>query len=337
MTGFRSTMVKFVVFTLISLLLFLMLYNTMTNVVDGDTRTWKARFTSVSGLRDGDDVRVAGVKVGRVEEVKVIDNDEAEVTFILQKEQKIYDSTRLALRYQNLLGQRYLSLTAGARRTKEMSPDGEIPKSMTNPGFDLTALLNGFEPLFNVLQPDQVNKMASNIIAVLQGEGGTVESLLQQTADAADYLASRDAVFTQVLQNLTPVLENLSQQSGNFDATVDQLGALMSGLASQRATFAGSIDNIGALVESTSGLLDDIRPGLKYDVSRLRTTAAILAHNRARLGKALDGLPEIFGGLARATSYYSTLNIYFCNLGFVVGGQTVFLGGSSGPYSEVCR
>jgi virulence factor Mce-like protein len=337
MTGFRSTMIKFVVFTLISLLLFLMLYNTMTNVVDGDTRTWKARFTSVSGLRDGDDVRVAGVKVGRVEGVKVIDNDEAEVTFILQKEQKIYDSTRLALRYQNLLGQRYLSLTAGANRAMEMSPGDEIPKSMTNPGFDLTALLNGFEPLFNVLQPDQVNKMASNIIAVLQGEGGTVESLLQQTADAADYLASRDAVFTQVLQNLTPVLENLSEQSGNFDATVDQLGALMSGLASQRATFAGSIDNIGALVESTSGLLDDIRPGLKYDVSRLRTTAAILAQNRARLGKALDGLPEIFGGLARATSYYSTLNIYFCNLGFVVGGQTVFLGGSSGPYSEVCR
>jgi phospholipid/cholesterol/gamma-HCH transport system substrate-binding protein len=337
MTGFRSTMIKFVVFTLISLLLFLMLYNTMTNVVDGDTRTWKARFTSVSGLRDGDDVRVAGVKVGRVEGVKVIDNDEAEVTFILQKEQKIYDSTRLALRYQNLLGQRYLSLTAGANRAKEMSPGDEIPKSMTNPGFDLTALLNGFEPLFNVLQPDQVNKMALNIIAVLQGEGGTVESLLQQTADAADYLASRDAVFTQVLQNLTPVLENLSEQSGNFDATVDQLGALMSGLASQRATFAGSIDNIGALVESTSGLLDDIRPGLKYDVSRLRTTAAILAQNRARLGKALDGLPEIFGGLARASSYYSTLNIYFCNLGFVVGGETVFLGGGSGPYSEVCR
>lgn len=330
-------MVKFLIFTMISLLLFLMLYNTMTNVVDGDTRTWKARFTSVSGLRDGDDVRVAGVKVGRVEEVKVIDNDEAEVTFILQEEQKIYGSTRLALRYQNLLGQRYLSLTAGANRDKELSPDDEIPKAMTNPGFDLTALLNGFEPLFNVLQPDQVNKMASNIIAVLQGEGGTIESLLQQTAKAADYLASRDAVFTQVLQNLTPVLENLSDQSGNFDATVDQLGALMSGLASQRATFAGSIDNLGALVESTAGLLDDIRPGLKYDVSRLRSTALVLARNRARLGNAVDGLPEIFGGLARATSNYSSLGTYFCNLGFVVRGRTVFFGGPGGPYSEVCR
>jgi phospholipid/cholesterol/gamma-HCH transport system substrate-binding protein len=330
-------MIKFVIFSLISLVLFVMLYNTMTNVVDGDTRTWKARFTSVSGLRDGDDVRVAGVKVGRVEGVKVIDNDEAEVTFILQKEQKIYDSTRLALRYQNLLGQRYLSLTAGASRTKELSPSTEIPKAMTNPGFDLTALLNGFEPLFNVLQPDQVNRMASNIIAVLQGEGGTVESLLKQTADAADYLSSRDAVFTQVLQNLTPVLENLSDQSGNFDATVDQLRKLMTGLAGQRKVFAGSIDHLGQLLESTSGLLDDIRPSVKYDVSRLRSTAAVLAANRARFGKSVDALPDVFGALARATSYYSTLNLYFCNLGIEVGGRMIWLGGSGGPYSEVCR
>jgi len=314
-----------------------MLYNTMTNVVDGDTRTWKARFTSVSGLRDGDDVRVAGVKVGRVEEVKVIDNDEAQVTFILQKDQKVYDSTRLALRYQNLLGQRYLSLTAGADRAEELSPGNEIPKAMTSPGFDLTALLNGFEPLFNVLEPDQVNKMASNIIAVLQGEGGTVESLLKQTGDAAEYLSSRDQVFTQVLQNLTPVLENLSDQSGNFDSTVDQLAELMSGLARQRKVFAGSIDHIGQLVESTAGLLDDIRPGLKYDVAQLRITASVLAKNRVRLGNALDGLPEIFGGLARATSYYSTLNIYFCNLGFEVLGRMVWLGSDGGPYSEVCR
>jgi phospholipid/cholesterol/gamma-HCH transport system substrate-binding protein len=208
---------------------------------------------------------------------------------------------------------------------------------MTSPGFDLTALLNGFEPLFNVLQPDQVNKMASNIIAVLQGEGGTVESLLKQTGDAAEYLASRDQVFTQVLQNLTPVLENLSDQSGNFDSTVDQLAELMAGLARQRKVFAGSIDHLGQLMESTSGLLDDIRPDLKYDVSQLRTTAAVLAANGARFGRAVDALPEIFGGLARATSNYSALGTYFCNLGFVVGGQTIFLGGSGGPYSEVCR
>lgn len=337
MKGFRKTLIKFTIFAIISVVMFVMLYNTMTNVVDGDTNTWKARFTSTSGLRAGDDVRVAGVKVGRVETVKVVDNDEAEVTFLLQEEQKIYDSTRLALRYQNLLGQRYLSLTAGPKRGTELKSGKTLPKTMTDPGFDLTALLNGFKPLFDTIDPGDVNKLASNIIAVLQGEGGTVEQLLQQTTEAAEFLSGRDATFTQVLQNLTPVLENLEEQNSNIDSTVKQLTALMQGLSKERATFASSIDNLGELVSTTSGLLNDIRPGLKYDVQKLRETAAVLAQNRKLVGSAVDALPKIFGGLARAGSYYSALNVYVCNLGVVAAGQTVWIGGSGGPYSEVCQ
>jgi phospholipid/cholesterol/gamma-HCH transport system substrate-binding protein len=99
-------------------------------------------------------------------------NDQAQVTFDLQDEQKIYKSTRLALRYQNLLGQRYLSLTAGAQRgARAVARTNEIGAGMTDPGFDLTALLNGFKPLFETIDPGEVNKFANNIIAVLQGQG----------------------------------------------------------------------------------------------------------------------------------------------------------------------
>jgi virulence factor Mce-like protein len=337
MTGFRSTMIKVVIFTLLCLLMFLMLYNTMNNVVEGERQTWKARFTSVSGLRPGDDVRVAGVKVGRVESVEVKDNDQAQVTFQLQDEQKIYPSTRLKLRYQNLLGQRYLSLTAGADRGTPLSPDKELGVGMTDPGFDLTALLNGFKPIFDTLQPGEINKFAENIIAVLQGQGPSVESLLKQTADTAKFLSDRDQVFTQVLDNLTPVLENLASKSGEFDATVQQLTQLMSGLSKERATFASSIDTLGGLVGTTSDLVKEIRPEVKYDVHQLRITAGILAKNRVRVGNAVDALPVIFGGLARAGSYYSALNIYFCNFAVDAGLGPIWIGGSGGPYSEVCR
>jgi virulence factor Mce-like protein len=337
MTGFRSTMIKVVTFSLICLLLFVMLYNTMTNVVEGDRQTWKARFTSVSGLRPGDDVRVAGVKVGRVESVEIKDNDQAQVVFQLQDEQKIYKSTRLALRYQNLLGQRYLSLTAGADRGTALNPDQELGTGMTDPGFDLTALLNGFKPLFDTLQPGEINKFAENIIAVLQGQGPSVESLLKQTADTAKFLADRDHVFTQVLDNLTPVLQNLASKSGEFDATVQQLTQLMSGLSKERQTFASSIDTLGGLVGTTSDLLQEIRPSVKYDVHQLRITANILAKNRGRIGKSVDALPVVFGGLARAGSYYSALNIYFCNFGLDAGLGPIWIGSAGGPYSEVCR
>jgi virulence factor Mce-like protein len=344
MTGFRSTMIKVTIFALICLLFFVMLFNTMSNVVEGDRNTWKARFTSASGLRPGDDVRVAGVKVGRVESVEVISNDEAQVTFQLVSEQKVYDSTRLALRYQNLLGQRYLSLTAGANRGSELSPDTELGTGMTDPGFDLTALLNGFQPLFDTLQPGEVNKFAENLVAVLQGQGPAVESLLKSTTSTAKFLSERDKAFTEVLDNLTPVLQNLAAHSDDLDATVQQLTALMSGLSKNRETFAQSIDTLGGLVGSTSQLLEEIRPALRTDVKELKTTTRILAENRERLGKDLDGLPDLLGSLAHLTSYYSALNQYLCNMGIMMHapdgralGPANWIGGEAGPYSDACQ
>lgn len=337
MTGFRQTMIKVLIFTAICLLLFVMLYNTMNNVVEGDRNTWKARFTSASGLRPGDDVRVAGVKVGRVQSVEVVENDQAQVVFQLVSDQKIYDSTRIALRYQNLLGQRYLALSAGADRGKAFSPSQEIGTAMTDPGFDLTALLNGFKPLFETLQPGEINRFAENIVAVLQGQGPSVESLLQQTAETAKFLADRDQVFNQILDNLTPVLQNLAEQSGEFDATVAQLTELMAGLSKERETIGSSIDTLGGLVGTTSDLLREIRPSVKYDVQQLQITAHTLATERGRIGRSVDALPTVFGALARAGSYYSALNIYFCNFGINAGLGTIWIGGSGGPYSEVCR
>jgi phospholipid/cholesterol/gamma-HCH transport system substrate-binding protein len=336
-TGLRSTLVKFTAFATAAVLLFAMLYATMTNSVDGETREWTARFSVVSGLREGDDVRVAGVKVGRVEEIEVVDNDQARVRFRLREDQKVYQATRLTLRYQNLLGQRYLALTAGQDRGAELSPEQEIPASRTSPGFDLTALLNGFEPLFDAMEPGEVNRFAGNILAVLQGEGGTVETLLQQTADVTGLLADKDAVFAQVLANLTPVLRNLSEESSRFDSTVVQLRALMTGLAEQRTTFASSIDNLGRLVETTSSLLDEVRPDLRRDVHSLRQVAGTLARERARLGRTVDQLPVLLSAFARAFSYGGMMNVYLCNLGFEAAGATAWVPSSGGPYSEACR
>ena len=340
MTGFRSTMIKVVIFALICIIFFVMLYNTMSNVVEEEHQTWRANFTSASGLRPGDDVRVAGVKVGRVEKVEVTPDNQAEVTFDLVSSQKIYQSTRLALRYQNLLGQRYLSLTAGADRGAELSPSKVIGAGMTNPGFDLTALLNGFKPLFETIDPAEVNKFANNIVAVLQGQGPAVESLLQSTTSTAKFLSERDRAFTQVLNNLTPVLKNLAAHSDDLDATVQQLTELMSGLAKERETFGTSIDTLGGLFGTTSQLVKEIRPSVRADVKALRTTTGILVKNRDRVVKGVGALGSVTGSLAQVGSYYSALNIYFCNFGIIADGvssQPIWVGSGGGPYSEVCK
>lgn len=339
MKGMRTTAAKFGVFALVSVLLFVLLFNTMRNSVAGGSHEYSATFTSVSGLRQGDDVRVAGVKVGRVERIVAVGEDpvRAKVTFTLRADQELRDTTRVVVRYQNLLGQRYLALVAGRDGGSMVEPGGEIPLANTDPGFELTELLNGFEPLFAVIEPGEINELAGNLIAVLQGESGTVENLLAQTAEVTRFLHDRDAVFTQVLDNLTPVLENLAARNADIDTTVVELRDLMTGLAAQRKSIGRSVDGIAAMVGTTKKLLEDTREPFTKDVNRLRRVSGVLAEERAKLAETLSVLPIGVEAFARSQSYGAKLNVYVCNLAVEVAGLKAHVGPTGGPYSEVCR
>ncbi len=335
----RRTTVSFTIFAVIAAVLMVLLFRVMSNSPGSEVSHWSARFESVSGLRQGDDVRLAGVKIGRVDAIEVVDG-EARVRFTARADVPLHEGTRLTLRYQNLLGQRYLALTAPADeadRGARLDAGAELPISNTDPGFDLTALLNGFKPLFDVLEPAEVNALAENLVAVLQGESGTVESLLRHTAEATSFLADRDEVFTRVLENLTPVLRNLESRSDDVDATLVAFRELMTGLAEDRDSIGGSVDSLAQLVDSTSELLGELRPGLKRDVTALRDTSELLVTEAARVSAAVRHLPPLLEAFARTMSYGAFLNVYLCNLGVEAGGQRIWVPGPDGPYSEVCR
>lgn len=333
----RSNLIKFGVFAAISAAMLLVLYNSMSNQVAGGTRPMKAEFTNVSGLRPGDDVRAAGVSVGRVQKVEVKADGRAAVDFILRKDQEIYDNTTMVVRYQNLLGQRYLALVPGSGRSRPLAADSVVPVSRTSPGFDLTALLNGFEPLFETLEPAQINKLSASIVAVLQGEGGTVQDLLDETASLSTKLANNDEVFGRVIDNLTPVLENMAAHGNDFDSTVDQLDALTSALAKERTTIGDSLAGLSELSSATSELVTKARPDLARDLRTLSGLSGILVDNSKTVGDVLDNLPLATDAFSRPMSHGSWLNIYLCNVAVGLAGVEVNLGGKAGPYSEVCR
>ena len=332
--GLKAILVKFTLFTLVSAFLLLLLVNTMVNGLPGDSRDFNAKFTDVSGLRVGDDVKVAGVRVGRVTAIEV-DGAGAEVGFELSEDQQMLETTKLVMRYQNLLGQRYLALVQNGARGSELKGGTTIPVSKTDPGFDLTALLNGFRPLFEILQPADVNKLATSMVKVLQGEGGTVESLLQETSQLTNFLADRDQVIGDVLDNLTPVLDNLAGQGDELRTTVQELKALMTGLARDRKSIGSSIEGVSRLVGTTSEFLNDVRAPAVGSIKRLRSVARVMSASREQLSTALRSFGVTFEGLGRSASYESALNVYLCSILFGVGGLDA--GGGNGPYSQVCR
>lgn len=337
MTGLKSIIVKFSAFALAAVLLGMLLLNTMLNGVNGDTRELKAQFTDVAGLRIGDDVRVAGVRVGRVTAIEITDRG-ADVTMAVRSKQPVLETTKVVTRYQDLLGQRYLALVQEGRRGTEMRPGATIPIARTSPGFDLTELLNGFRPLFETLKPEDVNTLATSLVKVLQGEGGTVETLLAQTSSLTNRVADRDEVFDRVLTNLTPVLQNMDGQGTELRATVRELRALMTGLARDRQSIGSSIDGMSQLIRDTSNLLRDAREPSAAAVDRFREVMKLFADNRDPFMESLKSFERGLGALGRTGSYANSLNIYLCSVVLAVGDVKLNLNGTpDGPFSEVCR
>lgn len=334
--GFRSIVIKFVAFAVVSVLLGILLVNTMLNGLPGGSSSYKAQFADVAGLRVGDDMRVAGVRVGRVQGIEINDGG-AEVSFDLVKDQPILDTTKIVMRYQNLLGQRYLALVQTGEKGAVLAKGATIPLARTSPGFDLTELLNGFRPLFEALRPDDVNQLASSLVKVLQGEGGTVESLLKQTGTLTNFLADRDQVVGEVLNNLTPVLVNMAGQGTELRSTVVELKALMTGLAEDRDSIGDSIDGMSQLIGSTSGLLKDIKVPTVAAVSNFRDVMTLFLDNKQGFVDAIGSFGTTLAALGRASSYESAVNIYLCSVIVKIGPLSQNLNGTAGPWSEVCR
>ncbi len=118
------------------------------------------------------------------------------MTFRVQSDVPLTTASRAEIRFLNLVGDRYLALEEGADADAEPLESGAtLPISQTKPALDLTTLFNGFQPLFQALNPQQVNDLSMNLVQVLQGEGGTVQGLLQKTASLTNTLADRDELI----------------------------------------------------------------------------------------------------------------------------------------------
>ncbi len=206
MKASRSTVLaasKLAIFTAVSLLVTGTLVAIMGRFGNGPTEEYSAIFTNASLLQEGDDVRVAGVVLGKVEKVERYQDDDAKVTFSVAKDLPLTTQTQVEIRYLNLVGDRYLTVLQGKPGAPTMKPGSTIGRDRTTPALNLTALYNGFAPLFSALEPQDVNELSLNLIKVLQGEGGTIEGLLQHTASLTSALADRDQLIGQVITTST--------------------------------------------------------------------------------------------------------------------------------------
>lgn len=311
---------KLAVFVAVTFLATALLGITIANTGFSPTTEYKARFSDATAVNEGDDVRIAGVKVGYVDSVRIADLRQAEVTFRMFGKRKLPASVSAAIKYRNLAGQRYVAIEQRGGDPGKLLPEGAtIPLQRTTPALNLTVLFNGFKPLFQALSPKDVNKLSYEIIQVLQGEGGTVNSVLSHTASLTSTVASRDQVIGQVIDNLNRTLGTINDRSGKVSAMVVSMQRLVSGLAADGRPIGEAITGIGELTGATSGLLVEARPPLREDIEHLGTLAGNLDDNKALVQRFVQGLPGKLNTITRTASYGSWFNFYLCGVSGEVG------------------
>lgn len=312
--GVAAPLTKGIIFTMVTVLATAVLAITIANIGVGDTVDYRARFSSVTGLTAGDDVRIAGVRVGQVDDIAIVDRRVAEVTFSVQSSRDLPKSATAAIKYRNLVGRRYITLGRGAGPINEVLPKGgTIPLEHTQPPLDLTALFNGFKPLFRALSPKDVNNLSNEIVRVLQGEGGTVGSLVSHTASLTTTLAKKDKVIGQVIDNLNSVLDTVNSRGDALGDMITTLQRLVSGLSRDREPIGNAISAISHLTTSTAGLLQPARGPLKQDIVQLGKLSNNLARHTPTIEKFLHNLPVKMNAIGKTTSYGSWLNFYLCS------------------------
>jgi phospholipid/cholesterol/gamma-HCH transport system substrate-binding protein len=313
MRNVAGPLTKLIIFAVVTVLATTVLALTIANLNLAAAATYTARFADASSLNVGDDVRVAGVRVGQVESIGIANRRLAEVRFSLDADRKLPAAVTATIKYRNLVGQRYIALDQGAGDPRAMLPHGGvIPLSQTKPALDLTVLFNGFKPLFQALSPNDVNTLSFEIIQVLQGEGGTVDGLLAHTASLTSTLAAKDKVIGALIDNLNSVLGTVSSRDAQLSSLIVTLQQLVSGLAGDRAPIGDAISALSDLTNTTAGLVTDARPALKSDIAELGAVSKNLADNSDIVQGVLQRLPNKLTTITRTATYGSWFNFFLC-------------------------
>lgn len=311
---YRGPMIGLSLFMAVAITLTWLVYVTLRRDVAGDTVGYTAVISDVFGLREGDDVRMAGVRVGRVEKIE-LQGDVAKVSFVVQSDQQLLGTTVASVTYQNIVGQRYLGLSLGdIGEPQALPPGSEIPLERTDPSFDVGALLNGYEPLFSALNPTDADNLTKGVIESLQGDRASVVTLVDETARLTESFAGRDQQLGQVITDLNVVVNNLAQHNDSLDEVITQTRGVVSTFDARRPELVDSMGSITSVVRRLSTIADEVYPSLNELVVREPGFAQHLVSIEPQLAFTGANLPLLLKGFARITNEGAYANSYACDL-----------------------
>ena len=314
----RKQAIGLAIFLVVTMVMTWLVYATLQRQVTGDTTEYAAEFTDVFGLRDGDDVRMAGVRVGRVSKIELSGepgNNKARVDFALQNDQKIMANTEASILYQYIVGQRYLDLRLGKVGDSAPLPGGSvIPVERTVPSFDVGTVLNGYEPLFATIDPKAADQISQAAVQALSGDTTAWATLVDKSGKLTETIAGRDELLGEMITGMDRLFGTLANQNGNIDKTISSAQHMVVSLNARRPELVASMGSLSRVVSQLGAVTNEVNPALQALITREPGFAAHLVTIEPQLAFMGANLPKMLKGLARATQDGGYINVYTCDL-----------------------
>ncbi|TSD46090.1 MCE family protein [Rhodococcus sp. KBS0724] len=316
--------------------------NTLSVPVRGDTESYSFEFTDVEGLNPGNPVTLSGVRIGRVDSVAFADNgggtSKAIVDVEIESHYILASDVRATVRYGDMLGARYLALThndgASLGSVRTLEPGGTVPLTQTTPPINLTALMNGFKPLFAALQPEQVNSLTRSFIETFNGQGGAISALLDQIATMTSGLVDRQDVFAQLLTNMNTLLTSVDDRQPEMISLLDGLNVLSTSVVDQNDQLAALLDQGNRTVSSLAQLMTGSNGYFGTTIQQLENVTAGWIASTDEFNRLVANLPQFADAANRIGSYGSFINLYLCNFTLKAGDVEANIFGAT--HSPVC-
>lgn len=337
----RRTLINVAVFTMAMVLVAAGLIVVFGQFRFASSNQYHATFAEASRLKTGQDVRIAGVPVGSVSAVTLNPDNTVDVAFDVDKRYQLYTSTRAVVRYENLVGDRYMEITSGPGELKKLPAGSTISRDNTQPALDLDALLGGLRPVLKGLDGAKVNEVSNAVIELLQGQGGAVQNLLSSTSAFSQNLAARDELIGEVITNLNTVLGTIDEKGDQFNASVDELQKLITGLAENRDPIAGAIGPLASAENDLTDMLEASRRPLQGVIENARPLMQRLDERKGDVNKVIEPLAENYLRLNALGAYGAFFNIYYCSVKIKMSGPAgsdliVPFGGPADPSKGRC-
>ncbi|GGO80714.1 MCE family protein [Nonomuraea cavernae] len=270
----RWTLVRVLLFAGVTFSLIVLITAQIVRVNTADVYRLIATFDDVSGLTEGDQVKIAGAPVGQVDTISVV-NGRAEVTLEVQRAVRVPADTEAAVRWRNAVGQRVVYLLPGTAPGM-LAPGSRI--SRTSSVVDIGELVSDLGPLTRTLDPEQINQLLTAAATSLKGNDENIPRLLDNVNDITGTVTQRKETIEGLLKDYATVSGVVARRDKQIERLVDNLVTLSEAFADNRKLIDDSLVELSAT---------------------FHTSNEVIGKNADELGAVVDRLTELTGGVRR--------------------------------------